>query len=63
MKILEYAANAVGDTAGSPGPVPEQADSERRNGERLTFAPNIAVAPTIIAPGVRDINAIAARFQ
>ena len=63
MKILEYAANAVGDTAGSPGPIPEQVDSERRNGERFSFTPNIVAAPTMIVPGQRDINAIAARFR
>src|SRR6516162_8288323 len=46
-----------------PDRSPERVDSGRRNGERFTFAPNIAVPPMMIAPGVRDINAIAARFR
>jgi hypothetical protein len=46
-----------------PGLIPERVDSGRRNGKWFTFAPNIAVAPTMIAPGLRDINVIAAQFR
>jgi hypothetical protein len=47
------------------GSCPDRSRSEQTpsegTGDRFTFAPNIAVGPTMIAPGARDINAIAAR--